>query len=111
MRSTLTGVVILAVAVGIGYASRDNTNETAAQTFGTLGVILVLVMIGLSFVRAGERERVRNQGRKSSFGPPKGGGGAHWAKAAAQAGPGGRPLPQQSSSRFRKGCRKPSWRS
>lgn len=99
MRSTLTGLVILAVAVGIGWSSRDNTNESAAQTFGTLGVILVLVLIGLSFVRSGEAERVRNKGRKSS-GPVKG-GGTHWAKAVAQGqpGPGGRPpIPGQSSS-------------
>lgn len=53
----------------IGLASRNNTNETAAQTFGTLGLILVLVLIGFSYVRAGERERTR-KGRNKG-GPPR----------------------------------------
>lgn len=56
----------------IALSSRDNVNETAGQTFGTLGLIFVLALVGLSFVRAGEAERVRNKGRKSSS-PPKGG--------------------------------------
>jgi hypothetical protein len=77
MRSTFTGLVILGVAIMIGYSSRDNTDETAAQTFGTLGLILVLCLIGLSFVRSGEAERVRNKGRSSTKKPafkPKGPG-------------------------------------
>lgn len=76
MRSTLTGLVIIGIAIMIAYSSRDNTNETAGETFGTLGVILVLAIVGFSFVRAGEKERVRNKGRKKfSGGPPKGAGG------------------------------------
>jgi hypothetical protein len=77
MQSTLTGLVILGIAILIAVSSRDNTNETAAQTFGTLGLILVLSLVGLSFVRRGEAERLRNKRRgpgAPSFKPPMAGG-------------------------------------
>lgn len=99
MKSTLTGLGIMGVAVMIGLKTRGNTHETATETFGTLALILVLVLIGFSFVRKGEAERVRNAGRKKSS-PPKGGftppkmGGHHVG--------GARPFPgaQASSSSF-----------
>jgi hypothetical protein len=75
MQSTLTGLVIIGISVLIAASSRNNTDETAAQTFGTLGLILVLALIGLSFVRRGEAERVRNKRKapfKPAFQPPKG---------------------------------------
>lgn len=70
MRSTLIGLGFMGAAVMVGLASRNNTNETATQTFGTLGLILVLVLVGYSYVRAGERERLRSKGRAKK-GPPR----------------------------------------
>lgn len=70
MQTTIAGIGILGVAIFIAYSSRDNTDETAAQTFGTLAVILVLALVGLSLVRKGEAERVRNKGRNTK-GPYK----------------------------------------
>lgn len=95
MKNTAIGLAILGVAVMIALHNRNNVNTlSTTENFGGMAVIIVLVMIGFSFVRSGEAERLRNKGRgkspsppKGAFQPPKGqfqGGGARPAFPGAQ---------------------------
>lgn len=68
----IIGFVFFGAAAFIGLKSRGNVDETATETFGTLGVILLLVIIGYSFIKSAEAERVRKAGKKKTYGPPKG---------------------------------------